>query len=79
MRSQEVAGSSCTEGAEICAFPPTEEATIYVRFPYAVGLSKKDALDKAAEQTTALTKITDNTRLPVSYYKNQYRSLILES
>ena len=47
--------------------------------PGHIGFPEHDAVDKAAKQATLFPHITDKTYLPVSDYKNHYRSHILQN
>ena len=51
----------------------------FIWIPGHIGLHEHDAVDRAAKQATFFPKVTDRTQLPVSDYKNHYRSLILKS
>ena len=50
----------------------------FIWIPGHIDLPEHDAVDRAAQQATRYTKITDHSLLPASDYRNYYRSLILQ-
>ena len=50
----------------------------FIWIPGHIGLPEHDAVDRAAQQATSFTNITDYSLLPATDYKNHYRSLILK-